>query len=102
MNSPHAEQSNDVDSQGPGAQPSHKVFPWLAAWQLANGHSRGKQRAQLASSDLDGVADTRTATGAQLQVAIRYGMLAAVPFEAVHLMETAGAPYIELSGGLRE
>ena len=39
---------------------------------------------------------------AKLPMAILYGMLAAVLFEAVRLMESAGAPYIELSGGLRE
>jgi hypothetical protein len=78
---------------------SHAVFPWLAAWQLASGHAHGKQWAHLASNDLDVVEGTRTATGAKFQMTIRYGMLAAVLFEAVQLLETAGARYVELAGG---
>jgi hypothetical protein len=78
---------------------SNTVLPWLAAWQLASGPAHGKQWAQLASNDLDMVEGTRTATGARFQVTIRYGMLAALLFEAVQLMEAAGARYVELSGG---
>lgn len=77
------------------------VLPWLAAWQLASGHAHGKMWAQLASNELQEVEGTRTATGAQFQMTIRYGMLAAVLFEAVQLLEIAGARYIELSGGQR-
>lgn len=81
---------------------SNQVFPWLAAWQLASGHAHGKQWAQLASNDLDVIEGTRTATGAQFQMTIRYGMLAAVLFEAVQLVESAGTRYVELSGGHRK
>jgi hypothetical protein len=75
-----------------------RVFPWLAAWQLSSGHAHGKQWALLASHELEEVSGTRTETGAQFQMTIRYGMLAAVLFEAVRLLETAGARYLELSG----
>ncbi|MCY0905772.1 hypothetical protein [Arthrobacter sp. H14-L1] len=81
---------------------SNAVFPWLAAWQLASGHAHGKVWAQLASNELQEVAGTRTGTGAQFQMTIRYGMLAVVLFEAVQLLEAAGARYVELSGGFRD
>lgn len=77
----------------------NKVLPWLAAWQLASGHAHGKQWAQLASNDLDVVEGSRTETGAQFHMTISYGMLAAILFEAVQLLETAGFRYVELSGG---
>jgi hypothetical protein len=77
------------------------VLPWLAAWQLTSGHAHGKMWAQIAINDLKEVDSTRTETGAQFRMTIRYGMLAAVLFEAVQLIETAGARYVELSGGLK-
>lgn len=80
---------------------SSVVLPWLAAWQLASGHAHGKVWAQTSSNELQEVSGSRTETGAQFQMTIRYGMLAALLFEAVQLLETAGARYIELSGGHR-
>ncbi|MET3175981.1 UNVERIFIED_ORG: hypothetical protein ABIB52_003854 [Arthrobacter sp. UYCu721] len=77
---------------------SNAVMPWLAAWQLASGHAHGKLWAHIASHELQEVEGTRTATGAHFQMTIRYGMLAAVLFEAVQLLETAGIRYRELSG----
>lgn len=77
---------------------SNAVIPWLAAWQLASGHAHGKLWAQIASHELQEVEGTRTETGAHFQMTIRYGMLAAVLFEAVQLLETAGKRYMELSG----
>lgn len=73
------------------------VMPWLAAWQLASGHAHGKLWAHLASHELQEVGGTRTETGAHFRMTIRYGMLTAVLFEAVQLLETAGKRYIELS-----
>ncbi|MCO4263770.1 hypothetical protein NG697_12695 [Pseudarthrobacter sp. MDT3-26] len=78
---------------------SNVVFPWLAAWQLASGHAHGKVWAQTSTNELQEIEGTRTATGAQFQMTIRYGMLAALLLEAIQLLETAGARYIELSGG---
>ncbi|MGA8789886.1 MAG: hypothetical protein WB535_13145, partial [Paenarthrobacter sp.] len=78
---------------------SNVVFPWLAAWQLASGHAHGKLWAQISSNELQEVEGTRTATGAQFQMTIRYGMLAALLFETVQLLETAGSRYADLSGG---
>jgi hypothetical protein len=80
---------------------SNAVFPWLAAWQRASGHAHGKVCAQTSTNELQEVEGTRTATGAQFQMTIRYGMLAALLLEAIQLLETAGARYIELSGGHR-
>ncbi|MFF2298532.1 hypothetical protein [Arthrobacter sp. NPDC058127] len=75
------------------------VFPWLAAWQLSSGHAHGKSWAQLASNELQEVEGTRTATGAQFQMTIRFGMLAAVLFEAVQMLEVACVRYVVLAGG---
>ncbi len=77
------------------------VLPWLAAWQLASGHAHGKQWAQLASHEWEEIEGTRTATGTQFRMTIRYGVLAVVLFEAVQMLQVAGARYIELSGGQR-
>ena len=74
------------------------VLPWLSAWQLASGHAHGKLWAQLASHELQEVEGTRTDTGAHFRMTIRYGMLAAVLFEAVQLAEVAAQRYLELSG----
>lgn len=68
---------------------TNAVIPWLVAWQLTSGHAHGKQWAQLASHELQEVEGTRTETGAQFQMTIRYGMLAVVLYEAVQLLETA-------------
>ena len=76
---------------------SNAVFPWLAAWQLTSGHAHGKEWAHLASHERQEVEGTRTETGAQFRMTIRYGMLAAVLYEAVQLFETAGTRYHELS-----
>jgi hypothetical protein len=73
------------------------IFPWLAAWQLSSGHAHGKQWAQISSNELEEIEGTRTATGARFQMTIRYGMLAAVLFEAVLLLEAAGSRYFDLS-----
>lgn len=73
------------------------VMPWLAAWQLASGHAHGKLWAQVMSHQLDEMTDTRTDTGATFKVTIKYGMLAALLFEAVQLIESAGSRYIELA-----
>lgn len=78
---------------------SNAAMPWLAAWQLASGHAHGKQWAQLASHELQEVEGTRTETGSHFQMSIRYGMLAAILFEALQLLEEAAARYVELSGG---
>jgi hypothetical protein len=77
---------------------SNTVIPWLAAWQLASGHAHGKLWAQVASHELQEVEGTRTETGAHFQMTIHYGMLAAVLFEAVQLLEVAGRRYQELCG----
>lgn len=79
---------------------SGALLPWLAVWQLASGHAHGKQWAQLASHELKEVEGTRTPTGAQFQMTIRYGMLAAVLLEAVQMLQVAGARYMELSSNL--
>ncbi|MEW1983497.1 hypothetical protein [Pseudarthrobacter oxydans] len=73
------------------------VFPWLAAWQLASGHAHGKQWAYLASHELKAIESTRTETGSQFQVTIRYGMLAGVLLEAVQLFEVAADRYRQLA-----
>jgi hypothetical protein len=75
------------------------IFPWLAAWQLSSGHAHGKSWAQLASNELQEVQGTRSATGAKYQMTIRFGMLAAVLFEAVQMLEVASIRYIVLAGG---
>ena len=72
------------------------LFPWLAAWQLASGHAHAKLWAQAASNQLDEMSGTRTDTGATYRVTIKFGMVAALLFEAVQLIEAAGARYIEL------
>lgn len=72
------------------------VMPWLSAWQLSSGHAHGKQWTQLTSHQMDEIAGTRTETGATFRVSIRYAILAWVLLEAVQLIETAGARYLEL------
>ncbi|WP_458115149.1 hypothetical protein [Arthrobacter sp. D2-10] len=72
------------------------VMPWLAAWQLASGHAHGKVWAQIASHQMDEIADTRTETGATFRVTIKFGMLAALLFETVQLIESATARYVAL------
>lgn len=81
---------------------TNSVFPWLAVWQLSSGHAHGKQWAQIASNEIEEIENTRTETGAQFRMTIRYGMLAAVLHETVQLIETAGTLYVNLSGGLSE
>lgn len=72
------------------------VLPWLTAWQMGSGHAHGKQWVQVASHQLDEIANTRTDVGATFRVSIRYMMLAYVLLEAVQLIESAGARYLEL------
>lgn len=73
------------------------VMAWLPAWQLASGHAHAKVWAQLASHQLDEIADTRTDTGATFEVSIKYGMLAVLMHEAVQLIEVAGVRYMDLA-----
>lgn len=75
----------------------NKVLPWLAAWQLSSGHAHGKNWAQIASNELEEMENTRTETGAQFRMTIKYGLLATVLFETVELLETAATRYVELA-----
>lgn len=72
------------------------IMSWLSAWQLASGHAHGKQWAQIASQQLDEIADTRTEIGATFRVSIRYGMLAVVLRASVQLVEAAMNRYMDL------
>lgn len=76
---------------------SQSILPWLAAWQLASGHAHGKQWAYVASHELEKVKGTETEVGAHFQMTIHYGMLAALLFETVRLLETAATRYSELA-----
>ncbi|UNK47092.1 hypothetical protein [Arthrobacter sulfonylureivorans] len=75
------------------------VMPWLSAWQLASGHAHGKLWAQVVSHQLNEIAETRTESGATFKVSIQFAVLAALLLEAVQLIETACARYMELSSG---
>ncbi|MDP9999067.1 hypothetical protein [Pseudarthrobacter sulfonivorans] len=77
--------------------PENVVIPWLPAWQLASGHAHGKLWAQIASHQMDELADTRNENGATFKMVIQYGMLAVLLFEAVQLIEAAGGRYVDLA-----
>lgn len=75
---------------------SNVVFPWLAVWQLTSGHAHGKLWAQIESNELKEVDNTKTETGSQYRVTIRYGMLAPALLETMQLLEVAAGRYVEL------
>ncbi len=72
------------------------VFPWLAVWQLTSGHAHGKMWAQIESNELREVESTKTETGSQYRMTIRYGMLAPALLETMQLLEVAAARYVQL------
>ncbi|MFD0044924.1 hypothetical protein ACFVGV_07020 [Pseudarthrobacter scleromae] len=73
------------------------VFPWLAVWQLTSGHAHGKMWAQIESNELREVESTKTETGSQYRMTIRYGMLAPALLETMQLLEAAAGRYVYLS-----